>query len=74
MWKLILSQAKGDDDEPCLKSANNHMGRQFWKFDQDLGTPEERAHVEKLRQDFHTNRFQLKHSSDLLMRFQVIKN
>lgn len=65
MWKLILSQG-----DPGLKSVNNHIGRQFWEFDPKLGTPEERAHIDKLRQEFHNNRFQLKHSSDLLMRYQ----
>lgn len=68
MWKLILSQG---DDDPRLKSVNGHIGRQFWEFDANHGTPQERAHVEKLRQDFHSNRLQFKHSSDLLMRFQV---
>ncbi|CAK9181642.1 unnamed protein product [Ilex paraguariensis] len=70
MWKLILSEG---DDEPWLKSVNNHIGRQYWEFDPHLGTPEERAQVEKLRLDFHKSRFEQKHSSDLLMRIQFGK-
>ncbi|KAK2980823.1 hypothetical protein RJ640_020475 [Escallonia rubra] len=66
MWKLILS--KGDDDP--VESKNDHLGRQFWEFDPNLGTPEERAQVEKAREEFHNNRFHVKHSSDLLMRLQ----
>lgn len=73
MWKLVLSQGQGEED-PGLKSVNNHIGRQFWEFDPNLGTPEERAHIDKLRQEFHKNRFQVKHSSDLLMRYQVRAN
>lgn len=68
MWKLKLS--KGND--PWLRSTNNHVGRQFWEFDPQLGTPEEQAEVEKYRNEFTNNRFQRKHSSDLLMRFQVM--
>uniref|UniRef100_A0A5B7BS55 Terpene cyclase/mutase family member n=2 Tax=Davidia involucrata TaxID=16924 RepID=A0A5B7BS55_DAVIN len=69
MWKLILSEG----DDPWLKSVNNHIGRQFWEFDPNLGTPEERAQIEKVREEFHMNRFQVKHSSDLLMRLQFAK-
>ena len=68
MWKLKLSQG----NEPRLKSLNNHIGRQYWEFDPDLGKPEERAEVEKARNQFTNNRFQTKQSSDLLMRFQVL--
>ncbi|XVE62723.1 hypothetical protein DITRI_Ditri06bG0142300 [Diplodiscus trichospermus] len=66
MWKLKLSQG----NEPRLRSKNNHMGRQYWEFYPNLGTPEERAQVEKARYQFTNNRFQTKQSSDLLMRFQ----
>ncbi|GLU10489.1 hypothetical protein SLE2022_272880 [Rubroshorea leprosula] len=70
MWKLTLS-SQGDD--PWVTSTNNHIGRQYWEFDPNLGTPEERAHVEKLRNDFTINRFQYKHSADLLLRLQFAK-
>ncbi|KAA8535868.1 hypothetical protein F0562_030812 [Nyssa sinensis] len=69
MWKLKISE--GDDQ--WLKSVNNHTGRQFWEFDPNLGTPEERAQIEKVRDEFRMNRFQVKHSSDLLMRLQFAK-
>ncbi|THG13193.1 hypothetical protein TEA_004503 [Camellia sinensis var. sinensis] len=66
MWKLVLSKS----NDPCLKSVNNHIGRQFWEFDPNLGTTEQRTQIEKLRQEFYKNRFEVKHSSDLLMRLQ----
>ncbi|KAL3533220.1 hypothetical protein ACH5RR_006741, partial [Cinchona calisaya] len=72
MWKLKLSEV--DDDDPiCLTSSNNHVGREFWEFDPNLGTPHERALIEKVRQEFHANRFEIKHSSDLIMRIQFAK-
>ncbi|XVF47215.1 hypothetical protein PTKIN_Ptkin03bG0091400 [Pterospermum kingtungense] len=64
MWKLKLSQG----NEP---SVNNHIGRQYWEFDPNLGTPDERAQVEKARTQFTDNRFRTKQSSDLLMRIQL---
>lgn len=67
MWKLKISE--GNDG--CVKSVNNHTGRQFWEFKPELGTPEEKAQVEILRKHFTKNRFQQKHSSDLIMRLQV---
>ncbi|KAK2985241.1 hypothetical protein RJ640_015949 [Escallonia rubra] len=70
MWKLIHSEGR---DDPELKSYNNHLGRQFWEFHPDLGTPEERAQIEKLREEFTKNRFQVKESSDLLFRLQFAK-
>ncbi|PSS20729.1 Cycloartenol synthase [Actinidia chinensis var. chinensis] len=69
MWKLVVSQG----NDPWLKSTNNHMGREFWEFDPNLGTSVERAQVEQIRDEFHSNRFQRKHSSDLLMRLQFAK-
>ncbi|KAB5552009.1 hypothetical protein DKX38_009320 [Salix brachista] len=69
MWKLKLSEG----NDPWLKSVNNHVGRQFWEFDPQLGTPEERAQVENYQNEFTKNRFQTKHSSDLLMRFQFAR-
>jgi len=68
MWKLKVSEKK---EEETVRSMNNHMGRQFWEFDPQLGSEEERAEVERVRQEFSKNRFRYKHSSDLLMRLQV---
>ncbi|XP_075674232.1 cycloartenol synthase-like [Castanea sativa] len=69
MWKLKLSE--GNDVR--LESANNHIGRQYWEFDPNLGTPQEQAQVEKARDQFKKNRFQDKQSSDLLMRLQFAR-
>jgi len=57
---------------PWLGSVNNLLGRQEWVLDpDDLGTPEERAQVDRARREFADHRFERKHSSDLLMRIQV---
>ncbi|KAM4087875.1 hypothetical protein ACB094_07G028700 [Castanea mollissima] len=69
MWKLKLSE--GNDVR--LESANNHIGRQYWEFDPNLGTPQEQAQVEKARDEFKKNRFRDKQSSDLLMRLQFAR-
>ena len=68
MWKLKVSD-EGDDG--WVKSVSNYIGRQYREFDPNLGTPEERAQVERARHGFKINRFQAKLSSDLLMRLQV---
>uniref|UniRef100_A0A804PTA0 Cycloartenol synthase n=1 Tax=Zea mays TaxID=4577 RepID=A0A804PTA0_MAIZE len=68
MWRLKVSERSSS---PWLRSLNNLLGRQEWVFDPDLGTPEERAQVDKARRDFAEHRFERKHSSDLLMRIQV---
>jgi hypothetical protein len=67
MWRLKVSEGAG----PWLKSSNNFLGRAVWEFDRDLGTPEERAEVKRVRRAFTENRFQKRHSEDLLMRMQV---
>ncbi|KAB1212060.1 Cycloartenol Synthase [Morella rubra] len=72
MWKLKLSE--GDGSTSWLKSVNNHIGRQYWEFDPNLGTPEELAEVENARDAFKKNRFEAKQSSDLLMRLQLAKD
>eukprot|EP00262_Sarcandra_glabra_P020791 TRINITY_DN8448_c0_g2_i1.p1 TRINITY_DN8448_c0_g2~~TRINITY_DN8448_c0_g2_i1.p1 ORF type:complete len:765 (-),score=88.17 TRINITY_DN8448_c0_g2_i1:211-2505(-) len=69
MWKLKIAEANSS----LVQSVNNHVGRQVWEFDTLLGTPEERAAIEKARHDYWENRFMTKHSSDLLMRLQFAK-
>ncbi|KAM7477509.1 hypothetical protein LguiA_025722 [Lonicera macranthoides] len=67
MWKLTTSKG---EEEPWIKSLNKNVGRQFWEFDPNLGTPQQLSQIQFFREEFHKNRFQSKHSSDLLMRYQ----
>ncbi|XWS52356.1 hypothetical protein CRYUN_Cryun11dG0061700 [Craigia yunnanensis] len=69
MWKLKIAEG----GSPWLITVNNHVGRQIWDFDPNLGSPEELMEIEKARNNFTNNRFQKKHSSDLLMRLQFSK-
>ncbi|KAF8038676.1 hypothetical protein BT93_B1269 [Corymbia citriodora subsp. variegata] len=70
MWKLKLSRG----DEAWVTSVNRHVGRQYWEFDPNPGvSKEELARVEEARSHFQMNRFQVKHSSDLLMRLQFAR-
>ncbi|KAI8565912.1 hypothetical protein RHMOL_Rhmol03G0297600 [Rhododendron molle] len=69
MWKLKIAEREG----PWLTTTNNHVGRQHWEFDHEAGTPEERDQVERYREEFTKNRFQIKQSADLLMRMQLRK-
>lgn len=68
MWKLKIGEGS---EGPWLMSVNNYLGREYWEFDLDAGTPEERAQVEVFREEFRKNRFKTKQSSDLLMQMQV---
>ncbi|PIA29068.1 hypothetical protein AQUCO_06300029v1 [Aquilegia coerulea] len=69
MWKLKIAEG----ENPWLRTVNNHVGRQVWEFHPNLGTPEELSDIEKAREGYINNRFEKKHSSDLLMRLQMIK-
>lgn len=69
MWKLKTAEG----GSPWLRTLNGHAGRQVWEFDPSLGTPEDLEEIEKFRQNFRNNRFQQKHSWDLLMRHQFAK-
>ncbi|GMN56820.1 hypothetical protein TIFTF001_025931 [Ficus carica] len=68
MWKLKIAEGG-----PRLPTAYNHLGRQHWEFDPNAGTAEERAQVEKFREEFKKNRFRQKQSADFLMRMQFRK-
>ncbi|PKA65824.1 Cycloartenol synthase [Apostasia shenzhenica] len=69
MWKLKIAQG----GSPWLPTTNNHIGRQVWEFDSKLGTNEEIAAIEKAREAFWQNRFNMKHSADIPMRLQLAK-
>ena len=70
MWKIKFGEGEND---PMLFSTNNFHGRQTWEFDPDAGTEEERAEVEAAREHFYQNRFKVTPSSDLLWRFQILR-
>lgn len=69
MWKLKIAEG----GNPWLRSLNNHVGRQIWEFEPELGTPEELLEIKRAREGFQELRFQNKHSSDLLMRMQFAR-
>ncbi|KAL8248282.1 hypothetical protein R6Q59_005150 [Mikania micrantha] len=70
MWKLKI--AEGND--PYLFTTNNFVGRQYWEFDPDAGTPEERQEVENARQTFLERKKKgYRTCGDLLMRLQLIR-
>lgn len=71
MWRLNIAEG-GSGKDPYLYSTNDFVGRQTWTFDPEYGTPEERAEVEAARIKFWDNRYQVKPSSDLLWRMQVL--
>ncbi|XP_065877297.1 beta-amyrin synthase-like [Euphorbia lathyris] len=70
MWKLEIG--KGDDN-PYLFSTNNFVGRQVWKFYENVGTPEELQLIQTARDNFTRNRFQFKASNDVFKNLQLIK-
>ncbi|KAH0684699.1 hypothetical protein KY290_023414 [Solanum tuberosum] len=69
MWKLKVAEG----GSPWLRTLNGHIGRQVWEFDPNLGSPKDLEEIEKFRAEFYKNRFETKHSSDLLMRYQFSK-
>jgi len=69
MWKLKI----GGEKSPWLETLNDHVGRQYWEFDPNAGTPEERLAVENARAEYYKTRFLYRHSGDLLMRLQFAK-
>ncbi|KAM1010822.1 hypothetical protein ACFX13_046998 [Malus domestica] len=75
MWKLKVGAETvgGEGGGQWLKSVNNHLGRQVWEFHPEIGTPEELQQIEDARKAFWKNRFERRHSSDLLMRIQFAK-
>ncbi|PHT73303.1 Beta-amyrin synthase [Capsicum annuum] len=70
MWKLKIAEGQ---DGPYLYSTNNYVGRQTWEFEPNAGTTEERAEIEKVRQQFWDNRYKVKPSGDLLWRMQFLQ-
>ena len=67
MWKLRIGEGGG----PSLMSVNNYVGREHWEFDPNAGTFEDKAEVERFREEFRRNRFKTKQSADLLMQMEV---
>ncbi|CAL5210450.1 unnamed protein product [Lathyrus oleraceus] len=70
MWRLKIAEGGND---PYLFSTNIFVGRQTWEYDPEAGSEEERAQVEEARRHFYDNRFKVKPCSDLLWRFQVLR-
>ncbi|KAI3923481.1 hypothetical protein MKW92_027041, partial [Papaver armeniacum] len=73
MWKLKVADSEGPFSK-WLFSTNNFVGRQTWEFDPDAGTLEERAEVEKARDEFYRNRFQVKPCGDVLLQLRNNKD
>lgn len=67
MWRLKIAEGGG----PWLRTLNNHAGRHVWEYDEHAGDAAERRAIDKARATFADNRFEQRHSSDLLMRLQV---
>ena len=67
MWRLKIGERPSN---PLLRSPNGFLGREGWEFDPAAGTSEERAVVERLRQEYALNRFTQRECGDLLMRMQ----
>ncbi|KAJ0946682.1 hypothetical protein HanRHA438_Chr01g0006651 [Helianthus annuus] len=68
-WELKIAEGNG----PYLYSTNNFVGRQFWEFNPNFGTLEEKEEIERLRENFKVSRRDggFHACGDLLMRRQV---
>ncbi|KAI3980129.1 hypothetical protein MKX01_033270 [Papaver californicum] len=71
MWKLKVASKEGPFSQ-WLSSTNNFAGRQIWEFDPHAGTAEERAEVEKARQQYFNNRFKVPTHGDAILRLQQL--
>ncbi|CAI9096989.1 OLC1v1033268C1 [Oldenlandia corymbosa var. corymbosa] len=72
MWRLQV--ATEADHGQKNGDINNSVGTCLWKFDADAGTPQERAQVENLRDEFRRNRFHVKLSANRLLRMQMTRD
>ncbi|KAF3773103.1 Cycloartenol Synthase [Nymphaea thermarum] len=70
MWRLKVAEGS---ENPWLRTTNNHVGREVWKFEPDFWSEEDRKAIEEARANFTKHRFEKKHSSDLIMRMQFAK-
>ena len=70
MWRFVSQSSS--DRHPHLRSLNEHIGRQTWEWDPAAGTQEDRDKVEQLRAAFAGSKDTQKHSSDELLRLQVL--
>ncbi|XP_022150301.1 beta-amyrin synthase-like isoform X1 [Momordica charantia] len=70
MWRLKIGDG---ENKRYLFSTNNFLGRQTWEFDPHAGTLEDRAQVEAARHTYQQNRNNIKCDSDLLWRFQFLR-
>nr|XP_043609055.1 dammarenediol II synthase-like [Erigeron canadensis] len=71
MWELKISEGNG----PYLYSTNNFVGRQLWEFNPNGGTSDEKAEIERVRQNYKVNRKNggFHACGDLLAHMQLIK-
>lgn len=72
MWTLKVAEARG----PWMQSLNGFSGRQVWEYSSEEKADAEdsladRLAVDKARAEFTKNRYEKRHSADLLMRLQV---
>ncbi len=72
MWTLKVAEARG----PWMQSVNGFSGRQVWEYSSEEKADAEdsladRLAVDKARAEFTKNRYEKRHSADLLMRLQV---
>ncbi|XP_050224509.1 cycloartenol synthase-like isoform X1 [Mercurialis annua] len=80
MWGLKIGEdtvnSHSEASSLGLRTVNNHAGRQVWEFcgdDEAETNSDELTLLENARSQFRQNRFNQKHSSDLLLRIQFAK-